>query len=116
MLTVLWGFLSDRYGRRKILMLLAALTIVSNAIYVFSSQLVFIFIAVIVTNIGAGGTVLANACGPCIGQWRRTEPAADKPNAIVTSYNRNFPGRNDERADGQRDPRSDPGSEASHRR
>ncbi len=45
----------------------------------------------------AGATVLANACGPCIGQWRRTEPAADKPNSIVTSYNRNFPGRNDER-------------------
>src|SRR3954467_6646023 len=55
-LTVLWGYLSDRYGRRKILMLLAALTMVSNAIYVFFSQLVFIFIAVIVTNIGAGGT------------------------------------------------------------
>jgi len=55
-LTLLWGYLSDRYGRRKILMLLAALTIVSNAIYVFFSQLVFIFIAVIVTNIGAGGT------------------------------------------------------------
>lgn len=55
-LTVLWGFLSDRYGRRKILMLLAALTIVSNAIYLFFSSLAFIFIAVIVTNIGAGGT------------------------------------------------------------
>jgi len=55
-LTVVWGYLSDRYGRRKILMLLAALMIVSNAIYVFFSQLVFIFIAVIVTNIGAGGT------------------------------------------------------------
>jgi MFS family permease len=55
-LTVVWGYLSDRYGRRRILMLLAALTIVSNAIYLFSSQLVFIFIAVIVTNIGAGGT------------------------------------------------------------
>src|SRR5688572_18155421 len=45
----------------------------------------------------AGAVVLANACGPCIGQWRRTDPAADKPNSIVTSYNRNFPGRNDER-------------------
>src|SRR5205085_280736 len=45
----------------------------------------------------AGAIVLANACGPCIGQWRRTDPAADKPNSIVTSYNRNFPGRNDER-------------------
>ena len=55
-LTVVWGFLSDRYGRRKILMLLAGLTIVSNAIYLFFSQLAFIFLAVIVTNIGAGGT------------------------------------------------------------
>lgn len=45
-----------------------------------------------------GASVLANACGPCIGQWRRVDPAADKPNAIVTSYNRNFPQRNDGRA------------------
>ncbi|HEY2990981.1 MAG TPA: MFS transporter [Candidatus Binatia bacterium] len=55
-LTVLWGYLSDRYGRRKILMLLAALTVVSNVIYLFFSHLAFIFLAVIVTNIGAGGT------------------------------------------------------------
>ncbi len=40
-----------------------------------------------------GATVLANACGPCIGQWQRAH--ADAKNAIVTSYNRNFPGRND---------------------
>jgi aconitate hydratase len=39
-----------------------------------------------------GATVLANACGPCIGQWDR---AVDGPNTIVTSYNRNFPKRND---------------------
>jgi aconitate hydratase len=45
-----------------------------------------------------GGTLLANACGPCIGQWRRSGPAAAAPNTIVTSYNRNFPGRNDGRA------------------
>ena len=41
------------------------------------------------------GTVLANACGPCIGQWRRVQAAAAQPNTIVTSYNRNFPRRND---------------------
>jgi len=42
-----------------------------------------------------GGTVLANACGPCIGQWKRDIAIAGKPNTIVTSYNRNFPRRND---------------------
>ena len=41
-----------------------------------------------------GATVLANACGPCIGQWNRPE-AQDIRNTIVTSFNRNFPGRND---------------------
>lgn len=44
----------------------------------------------------AGGMVLANACGPCIGQWSRTDGVAKgEGNAIFTSYNRNFPGRND---------------------
>ena len=42
-----------------------------------------------------GANVLANACGPCIGQWRRPELKKNEPNTIVTSYNRNFPGRND---------------------
>jgi aconitate hydratase len=42
-----------------------------------------------------GATVLANACGPCIGQWRRDEIEAGQPNSIVTSFNRNFPRRND---------------------
>ena len=42
-----------------------------------------------------GATLLANACGPCIGQWHRSAPAA---NTIVTSYNRNFPRRNDGQA------------------
>jgi aconitate hydratase A / 2-methylisocitrate dehydratase len=41
------------------------------------------------------GVVLANACGPCIGQWRRAKEASEVPNTIVTSYNRNFPRRND---------------------
>jgi len=44
-----------------------------------------------------GATVLANACGPCIGQWSRPELDKDEKNTIVTSYNRNFPGRNDGR-------------------
>lgn len=44
----------------------------------------------------AGGTVLANACGPCIGQWKRTDGVTKgESNAIFTSYNRNFRGRND---------------------
>jgi aconitate hydratase len=42
-----------------------------------------------------GGTVLANACGPCIGQWKRDDIKAGERNAIVTSFNRNFRGRND---------------------
>ena len=42
-----------------------------------------------------GAVILANACGPCIGQWRREADLAGKPNTIVTSYNRNFPARND---------------------
>lgn len=42
-----------------------------------------------------GATVLANACGPCIGQWQRDDMDPKAKNAIVTSYNRNFPKRND---------------------
>ena len=44
-----------------------------------------------------GATVLANACGPCIGQWNRPELQKDQQNTIVTTFNRNFPGRNDGR-------------------
>ena len=43
----------------------------------------------------AGATVLANACGPCIGQWSRPDADTAEPNSIVNSYNRNFPKRND---------------------
>lgn len=42
-----------------------------------------------------GATVLANACGPCIGQWERTDIVKGEKNSILTSYNRNFPKRND---------------------
>jgi aconitate hydratase len=43
----------------------------------------------------AGGVVLANACGPCIGQWDRQDVPKGTKNSIITSYNRNFTGRND---------------------
>ena len=42
-----------------------------------------------------GATVLANACGPCIGQWERSKEATDQPNSIINSFNRNFPKRAD---------------------
>jgi aconitate hydratase len=42
-----------------------------------------------------GGTVLSNSCGPCIGQWKRADGVKGKADSIVSSFNRNFPGRND---------------------
>ncbi len=43
----------------------------------------------------AGATIMANACGPCIGQWKREIDNPDRPNSIVNSFNRNFAKRND---------------------
>ncbi|XKM12971.1 aconitate hydratase [Orbaceae bacterium ac157xtp] len=43
----------------------------------------------------AGAVIMANACGPCIGQWRRDDVADEHLNSIVTSFNRNFAKRND---------------------
>ena len=42
-----------------------------------------------------GGTVLANACGPCIGQWKRLDKEEGEANSILSSFNRNFARRND---------------------
>jgi len=42
-----------------------------------------------------GGTVMANACGPCIGQWKREDVKKGEPNSIISSFNRNFKARND---------------------
>ncbi|KAJ5224346.1 uncharacterized protein N7469_007849 [Penicillium citrinum] len=42
-----------------------------------------------------GGVILANACGPCIGQWDRKDIKKGEANSIISSYNRNFTGRND---------------------
>jgi aconitate hydratase len=47
------------------------------------------------TFVKMGGVVLANACGPCIGQWARHSDDPDRKNTIVTSFNRNFAKRND---------------------
>lgn len=44
---------------------------------------------------GAGATIMANACGPCIGQWKRDSDNPERKNSIVTSFNRNFAKRND---------------------
>jgi aconitate hydratase len=44
---------------------------------------------------GMGGVVLANACGPCIGQWARHSDDPERKNTIITSFNRNFAKRND---------------------
>ena len=49
------------------------------------------------TSIGA--TVLANACGPCIGQWKRDDVQKGTKNSIITSFNRNFKARNDSNPD-----------------
>ncbi|MHB8079160.1 MAG: aconitate hydratase [Candidatus Krumholzibacteriia bacterium] len=46
-----------------------------------------------------GAVVLANACGPCIGQWQRDDVKKGERNSILTSFNRNFPRRNDGSAD-----------------
>ena len=46
-----------------------------------------------------GSTVLANACGPCCGMWKRQDVPEGEPNTIVNSFNRNFPRRNDGRAE-----------------
>ena len=46
-----------------------------------------------------GGTVLANACGPCIGQWKRDDIKKGEQNSIINSFNRNFPARNDGNAE-----------------
>jgi aconitate hydratase len=42
-----------------------------------------------------GGVIMANACGPCIGQWKRETDEPERPNSIITSFNRNFAKRND---------------------
>ncbi len=47
------------------------------------------------TFAGMGGVVLANACGPCIGQWARHTSDPNRANSIITSFNRNFAKRND---------------------
>ena len=56
LLTAVWGFVSDRIGRKKVLILLAILTILSNTILILSTHIAFILLAVVLVNVGAGGT------------------------------------------------------------
>ena len=56
LLTVVWGYLADRYGRKHILILLAVLTIVSNLLYLFFSNLIFILIAESIAAVGVGSS------------------------------------------------------------
>ncbi len=51
------------------------------------------------TFLEVGGVVMANACGPCIGQWKRHDVKKGDKNSIITSFNRNFTGRNDSNPD-----------------
>jgi MFS family permease len=86
-LTALWGFLSDRFGRKKILMLLAGLTIVSNLIYIFFSHLAFILSAVIIANVGAGGSGGGGAGG---GPFSPVEQALLAEKCTAENRNRIF--------------------------
>jgi MFS family permease len=56
LLTAVWGYLADRYGRKNILILLAILTIISNLLYLFFSHLIFILIAESIAAVGVGSS------------------------------------------------------------
>lgn len=86
-LTALWGYLSDRFGRKNILILLAALTIVSNLIYLFFDHLFFILLAVIIANVGAGG---AGAGGQGGGPFNPVEQALLAEKCTPANRNRIF--------------------------
>jgi MFS family permease len=86
-LTAVWGYLSDRFGRKKILILLAALTIVSNVIYLFFDHLLFILLAVIIANVGAGG---AGAGGQGGGPFNPVEQALLAEKCTAANRNRIF--------------------------
>jgi aconitate hydratase len=62
---------------------------------VLKGGLITSLVPLVQTLQGIGGLVLANACGPCIGQWEREDVPKGTRNSIVTSYNRNFVNRND---------------------
>jgi MFS family permease len=105
-LTALWGFLSDRYGRKNILMLLALLTMVSNTIYIFFSQLFFIFLAVIIANVGTGGwrtgrrALQSRRTGPVGREMHGGEPKPDLLHQRLRRFSDGLPGRVGERSAG----------------
>ena len=86
-LTALWGYLSDRFGRKNILILLAGLTIVSNLIYLFFEHLFFILLSVVIANVGAGG---AGAGGQGGGPFNPVEQALLAEKCTPANRNRIF--------------------------
>ena len=85
LLTAVWGYLADRYGRKNILILLAVLTIISNLLYLFFSHLIFILIAESIAAVGVGSS---GAGGQAGGPFNPVEQAllAEK----CTPENRNW--------------------------
>lgn len=87
LLTAVWGFLADRYGRKPILILLAVLTIVSNLLYLFFSHLIFILIAESIAAVGVGSS---GAGGQGGGPFNPVEQALLAEKCTAENRNRIF--------------------------
>lgn len=87
LLTAVWGFLADRYGRKNILILLAVLTIISNLLYLFFSHLIFILIAESIAAVGVGSS---GAGGQGGGPFNPVEQALLAEKCTPENRNRTF--------------------------
>ncbi len=87
LLTAVWGYLADRYGRKNILILLAGLTIVSNLLYLFFSHLIFILIAESIAAVGVGSS---GAGGQGGGPFNPVEQALLAEKCTAENRNRIF--------------------------
>lgn len=87
LLTAVWGFLADRYGRKDILILLAVLAIISNLLYLFFSHLIFILIAESIAAVGVGSS---GAGGQGGGPFNPVEQALLAEKCTPENRNRTF--------------------------